>query len=824
MTEGRRVDGAGPSVGPFPWDPPLEQPVPAVYPGALGTRVVRLETAPADLQAVVSEDLAVLEDWSADLDALSSTDLEPAVPEPTTAPRRPRALLPGLVAGGLAIVAHQVALQWLVPGLDAELDGLETWRPPTTVEVMDGAGAVGDRFSMVRREWVPIDELPPPLLDAVVVAEDRRFFEHGGVDLTGILRAALTNLSAGEWREGGSTITQQVVKNVIVGNERSLSRKLREALLALRLEQRVSKRRILELYLNLIYLGSGNYGVEAAARDYFGHSARDVDWGEAALLAGLIPSPSRFTPRSAPQRARMRRALVLAALVEEGKLPDEEAEAAGRPPIEVPDREPRRPGGAEGYHTAVRRQVRTLLGKRVPFEAGLRVHTALDRDVQASAEAAIEAAVAAVEARQGRRLARPGAGRPEPGCEIAVWTADGSFGLDGLALPVADEVLDALVFDPTTATSVGLLDALQLGDELIVCGRPDGAVEPAWRSEVEGAAVVMEYATGRVLALVGGTDMPMEGFNRATRALRQAGSAFKPFVYGAAFDLGRHQLDVILDGPLSLDAGGHELWIPQNASRGFWGPVALRWAFAYSLNVPAVRLAMDLGTAPIIRRAEAAGLHTELRRDLTLALGTSEVRPLELAAAVAGIVRGGVAVEPVLIERLEDARGSTLAEAGEPIRWPGVEARLGGGEGERFLEAASAWQVVDMMRAAVERGTGRAAFEPERDRGGKTGTTSDYRDAWFVGFDGPYLVAVWIGQDDGVPLGRGESGDRAALPAWRAIADALPEGSGPRAPPDVIAVPLGREWVDVAADAVPTSRLRFEFALLLGHLEQRFRH
>jgi penicillin-binding protein 1A len=322
--------------------------------------------------------------------------------------------------------------------------------------------------------------------------------------------------------------------------------------------------------------------------------------------------------------------------------------------------------------------------------------------------------------------------------------------------------------------------------------------------------VVLDFDSGRIRALVGGRDMPLEGFNRATQARRQAGSAFKPFVYGAALDLGQTQLDVLMDAPLALDAGNGRLWEPENASGGFWGLVAMRWAFAFSLNTAAVRLVMEHGTAPVIDRARRAGIASPLRRDLTMALGTSELHPVELAGGVAGIVRGGVATTPTVIDALRDVDGVEVAKAGEPVRLEGVDVTLPGGEGERFLEASSAWEVVDMMRATVEVGTGRAAAAPGELRGGKTGTSSNYKDAWFVGFARGHVVAVWLGQDDGAPLGHRESGDRAALPAWRAIVAALPTGGpAPQRPPGVLPVRFGDDWVDIAADAVPPRRLGF---------------
>ncbi len=724
--------------------------------------------------------------------------------------RRRRSGLGWLVVFGVITVAAVLGWRQLAPELDAELAGLDRWRPPTTVEVLDRGGVVVDRFSLVRRVWVPVDELPDVLLAAIVAAEDRRFYLHPGLDPVGILRAFVGNLSAGRIREGGSTITQQVVKNVLVGSERTFARKLREALLALRLEERLDKRRILELYVNLIYLGAGNYGVEAAARDYLGVSAREIDLAGAALLAGLVPAPSRASPRSDPELARERRDRVLDRLEASGRVSFEDAAAARRTPVPLPvgSRSPRT--GGEAYRTEVRRELRRLLGERLPFEAGLRVHTALDPDVQRAAEVAVRAAAEAVEARQGPRIeldVGPDLGASTSTCGVATALGGGLVELLGERLRLDPEDNRRRVYNRHPSGWPQPFGALlRRGHRFEACsdgGRP----RPVIRPYVEGAAVVLEAQSGRVIALVGGRDMPLEGFHRATQARRQAGSAFKPFVYGAAFDLGATQLDPVLDAPLALDAGHAQLWQPKNASGGYWGLVALRVAFAYSLNTAAVRLVMTHGTAPVIDRARLAGVRSPLRRDLTMALGTSEVSPIELAAGVAGIVRGGVAIEPHLLTRLVDGFGRNVARAGEPIRLPDADAQLPGGEGARFLEPASAWQVVELMEDAVERGTGRAASSAAERRGGKTGTSSHQRDAWFIGFARGHVVAVWLGQDDGETLGRGESGGRAALPAFTAIADALPRLPDPKPPKDVLPLPFGDRWVHVPADRVPPLRL-----------------
>ena len=474
--------------------------------------------------------------------------------------------------------------------------------------------------------------------------------------------------------------------------------------------------------------------------------------------------------------------------------------------------------------------VHRLLGKRLPFEAGLSVYTPLDSRVQEVATGAVREAAAAVEERQGMRLdliqnGAALASRAERrswavaltsstattagSCGPVAWLGAGRIGLGGRSLSLANAVLPSKVWSSNSDVKpTPILQALRRHDVFHGCVDARGQVAPRTKPYVEGAAVVIDWRTGQVRALVGGRDMALEGFNRATQALRQAGSAFKPFVFAAALDEGDTQLDTALDAPLALVAGKNRLWEPQNAGGYFLGRVALRWAFAHSLNTPAVRLAARYGTQGVIRRARAAGIRSPMRRDLTMALGTSELRPIELAVGIAGIVRGGVAIKPAWIDRLVDFDGDDVGRAGGRVALPGVGVQLPGGEGPRFMAPGPAWEVVDMMRAAVERGTGKAAFQEGEVRGGKTGTTSGNKDAWFVGFARGHVVAVWLGQDDGRTLGWGESGARAALPAWRAIVEALPPGPDPVRPPDVIALPFLEAHVDVTADHVPQFRMR----------------
>ncbi|MCB9742187.1 MAG: PBP1A family penicillin-binding protein [Alphaproteobacteria bacterium] len=743
-----------------------------------------------------------------------------------------------------ALAAGVVGFTWLdrniLSTLPEDLSSWQDWRPNTTVKVYAADESLIDEFWIERRTWVDLDELPDHVWQAFIAAEDRRFFQHRGVDPLGIARAFVVNIQAGAVRQGGSTLTQQLVKNLMVGDARSYERKLREAVLAWRLERELSKRQILELFVNFVFLGSGNYGVEAAAVDFFGVSARDLDPGQAALLAGLIPAPSLYNPRSSPERARERRAIVLRGMVAAGYLQESDAELYLDDPVLTPGRPRITPGRDASHVTLVRRELRRIMPGQAVFQEGLRVQVPLDPALQSVAEAAVRDALAALVERQGRqgptrrlsekdraRFAQraPGLRRDEAqgrplapqlgDCFEAMVPDNGKLdalvaGPFQLSLRAEDRALK--VRDPTgEGQPAPLSQRTAPGDVLDVCLVEEGVVTLSAAPWAQGAAVVVENLTGRILAVVGGHEVALEGFVRATQAKRQPGSSFKPYVYGAALLSGHSQLDMVLDAPLALPAGGGKTWSPQNYSGGFAGNLPMRTAIAKSLNTVAVRLAMEVGPQEVARLAGAMGVRTPLREDLTIALGSSEVTPMDQAMGYATIARMGVPTEPVFIDRLLDRDGQALARAGGVFDvGDGTHVRLPGGPRERALPPGVAYELADMMREVVRAGTARRAWSPDHDRAGKTGTTNGFQDAWFVGFTPRYTVAVWVGSDGTTSLGASETGGRVSLPAWLRIIEALDQPAGERflMPPEAMLVPYGGQWVGVARGHVPKVALQ----------------
>ncbi|MBI4820221.1 MAG: PBP1A family penicillin-binding protein [Deltaproteobacteria bacterium] len=748
----------------------------------------------------------------------------------------------------VVLAAAGAGWYWLdrevLSSLPQDLSKLRDWRPPTNCQIYDRHERLVDEFYLDRRIWIPMAELPVHVPLAFVAAEDRRFFTHPGVDLRGILRAMVTNLRGGTTKQGGSTITQQLVKNILVGNEKSYRRKLREAILAYRLERELGKDEILELYLNYIYLGSGNYGVEAAARDYFGISASQIDIGQAAMMAGLVPAPARYSPHRSVESALHRRELVLTAMVDNAFISAEEATQFADDPVVDSTRARGGQGANTSYATIVRREVRRLYGSTLPVEEGLQVHTPLDSHVQEVAVEAVRKAVRAVEQRQGRRgpsrrlahdkwdafLSRyrrdVGDKAPVPPRQgecfesLVRRSKDlGSLQAGPFTFSLAEEERGALIRVPIkrddgkVTTSAKKLEAeITEGDVLPVCLVEGEKVKLDPRPWPEGAALVLENATGRVVALVGGFDVPLEGFVRAVQARRQPGSSFKPYVYASALLAGRTQLDTVIDAPLALPGAPGKIWSPKNYDGEYHGAIQIRNALAKSLNTVAVRLLLDTGVDRVVSTAKAMGITSNIRRDPTIALGSSEVSLLDQVVGYSTIARMGLPPEPVFIDKVEDVRGHLVGRAGE--RGEDERTRhivLPGGSRPRALPSGIAYELADMMREVVSNGTAKKAYKEGFDRAGKTGTTNDFIDAWFVGFTPRYTIGVWVGTDGTTTLGDKETGGKTALPAWLEIAATLPEVEGERfaVPDDATFVPFDAagKWVAVRRGDVPESVL-----------------
>ena len=595
---------------------------------------------------------------------------------------------------GMAGVVFGV-VQWLRKDL-ASPEALTTMQPPVKTLVYDCKGRVIHEFFKENRSQVPLKQIPRHLINAALSTEDRSFYQHWGIDLWGIARAAVTDVVHLRRAQGGSTITQQLARNVFLSHERTFDRKLKEVALAIEIERNYSKDQILEMYFNQIYYGEGAYGVEAAAKTYFNKPVRELTLSECALLAGLPANPSLYSPRRRPDAARARREKVLRnMLVTKAISPIEYQNAVSSPlgvtPIKYSNEL------APYFMELVRLHLDEKYGSNAVYEGGLKVYTTLDMDLQQIAEKAMEKQLTQLETDTRAR-----------------------------------------------ATHANF-----------VAGPGDSVARANGRTPyLQCALVAIDPRTGYVRAMVGGRDWNHSNYNRATQAMRQPGSAFKPFVYTAAMDNGFHPTDVIVDEPVTFPGGNGQPYSPHNYDNKYRGPITLRYALQQSVNVPAIKLLRKVGTSMVSSYARRMGIRTPLGQNLSLALGSSEVTLLDLVTAYGVFADRGFRNDPLTILKVEDKNGTVL-EKNSP-------------HPTEVLSEATASVMTSMLQSVVDHGTG----YPARARGflnpaaGKTGTMDDYMDAWFVGFTPSLTCGVWVGYDQKRTIGNGMTGARAALPAW----------------------------------------------------------
>lgn len=656
--------------------------------------------------------------------------------------------------------------------LDAQVAALDPETLPTSMVLRARDGLVVDVDHAEHRQPVPVAQLSDHTVAAFLAAEDRRFWLHDGVDPQAVARAAWVNLKAGGVKEGGSTLTQQLVKNLLTGQERTWWRKAREALLAWRLERAWTKDEILELYLNYVYLGGGNHGLDAAAEDLFAVPAAQLDPAQAATLASGVRAPSRNWPRKDPDGALQRRNRVLAAMAAQGVLEEKALARWQAEPLGIVAGTARQ---AQAYATEARRALARALGSS-RYQRGLRATLALDRGIQKQAEGAVDRALARLESEQGLLgpvailepdqwgpflrnapgLRHGGDGHPvypQPDdCFLAVWQAESGLRTSNLVFQLADGEERRQVRRIDGAPPGPFEDVVQPAQVYSVCLVADDRVRLNPGAWAQGAAVVLDHHTGEVLALVGGRDDHLGGLVRATRSKRQPGSSFKLYVWAAALSEGHRAVRREPESRRQL--GG--LW---------WSRYSLRRALARSDNNTATWLAGRVGHARVLQLARDMGVRTRLVDHDTLAMGTRELSLMDNALGYATVARGGVPVTPVLVKSVVDWHGQVVPLPRTPAP-------------ERALSPEVAAELDQALREVVRSGTARAAYHPDRLRAGKTGTTDGPSDAWFVGYTDQHTVAVWIGSDQRVPLGPQATGASLALPVWLEIVEALEARKG----------------------------------------------
>jgi penicillin-binding protein 1A len=688
--------------------------------------------------------------------------------------RRPSggSMLPKLVGAALVVGALLVLGTYAYFSRDLpSVSALRDYKPPQTTRVYDRNKKVVGEIFAERRTVIPMSKVPRNMVLSVLAAEDADFYEHEGLDYTGILRAVGRDIVAGRAAQGGSTITQQVVKLMLLTPERTLSRKVRELILARRLENELSKDEILHLYLNHVNFGRGRYGIQEAARYYFGKNASELTLAESATLAGIPQAPSRLSPRRNPEAAKRRQEYVLSQLQAKREVywPDlsEEAIAAAREEKVELAALREGSGNAPEVLTIARQALQAAAGEEALGEGGFEVHTTIDLSLQKQAREALKRGLRAVDERQGyqgpfrgaKRKRGPKATQPSDSLRMGrtyvarVTGADDEnekIRLDVAGHPAVLQMRDAVRYNPDRRSASAFV---KNGDLLpITITQMGGEEDPAaarLERGPEGAIVVIEPRSRHVLALVGSFDA-ISGFNRATQAIRQPGSAFKPIVYARAIQSHRFTAaSLVVDAPAV-----YEEWKPRNYEQwNYQGAVRLRQALARSINMVAIRVVEDIGVHDVAEFARQDGITTKLEEDMALALGASGVRPIELTNAYATFAAGGRWAPTRIVTKIVAPDGTSIPlEPGEPAR--------------DVMSPGEAYVMTSMLRSVVTEGTGTPAQRLGRAVVGKTGTSNEARDAWFVGYSPSVVAGVWVGFDDQRSLGKRETGTRTALPIW----------------------------------------------------------
>jgi penicillin-binding protein 1A len=677
---------------------------------------------------------------------------------------------------------------------------LAKYEPPVTTRIHAADGTLLAEYARERRLYLPIQAVPKLLIAAYLSAEDKNFYKHGGVDPEGIARALVRGKASGGRQQGGSTITQQVAKNFFLSPEQSIDRKIKEALLAFRLESTFSKDKILELYLNQIYLGFGNYGVAAAALNYFGKSVHELTIAESAYLAALPKAPSTYHPINNRDAAISRRNYVIDRMADNGYISKEDATAARAEPLVVTFRQLSPNSYAAGFFAEeVRRDLAERYGSKKLYEGGLSVRSTLDPKLQIYARKALSDGLVRFDEAKGWRGATdkippsgdwgvqlaevPTLTDVDPWRHAVVLSVSDTEAQIGLQpAKVGGSVESKRETGMITAESAKvfprkrLREALTAGDVVYVEPIDDKPGQYRLRQvpEISGAIVAMDPHTGRVKAMVGGFSFDKSEFNRATQALRQPGSSFKPIVYATALDNGYTPSSIILDEPIEIDQGNGEVWRPDNYDGKSTGPRTLRQGIERSKNLMTVRLARDLGMPLVAEYAKRFGVYDDMLPVLAMSLGAGETTVMRMVSAYSMLANGGRRIRPTLIDRIQDRWGATIYRHDERVcqdcaseGWHNQDEPRLIDKRERVIDPMSAYQIVSIMQGVIQRGTATILRSLNRTLAGKTGTTNDAKDVWFVGFSPDLAVGVYLGYDKPRSLGSHAAGGVYAAPVFR---------------------------------------------------------
>ena len=693
------------------------------------------------------------------------------------------------ISGILVLATLSISILWAFSNNLPDYKFLKNYKAPVSSKVYSGDGELVSDFSTEKRIFVPYNAIPEKIINSFLSAEDKNFFNHPGVDAKGVLRAIINNISnvlSSKRLEGASTITQQVAKNFLLTNEVSLNRKIKEAILAFRIERALSKERILELYLNQIYLGGGTYGVAAASLEYFDKPITDLTYVESALLAALPKAPSRYNPYKNKKLAKFRRDLVIKNLLDNNFINSAQYNSFIREEIKLKKRKKILLENSLYYVEDVRKGILDKFGYDKVYKEGLNIKTPLDLNLQTIATEALRDGLIAYDKRKGWR------GPLDNKVYSEVWSKDLKksklekvFNWD---LAIVKNINKFSIEIETDKNETGIIEYKDInwikketseifkkGDIIFVKKIKKGIYSLKQIPEVNGSIVVMDPFTGRVLAMTGGFSFKQSEFNRASQALRQPGSAFKPFIYALALENDYTPSSLVLDAPLVLEQGTDlKLWKPQNYGKKFYGLSTLRTGIEKSRNLMTVRISQDLGLNKIVDFSKKLKIYDNPNELLSISLGSAETTLLKLSSAYSSFVNGGKLVTPILIDRIQDSEGNTILNTDNRVcnkcdeishlgnQYPNIIDNF-----EQIFSPETAYQMTSILEGVVQRGTGKGLRDLNLDLAGKTGTTNKNTDTWFIGFTSKLLVGVYVGHDNPKSLGKRETGAKTAMPIFK---------------------------------------------------------
>ena len=693
-----------------------------------------------------------------------------------------------VTASSLGVVVICVSVLWVFSNKLPDYKFLKNYKAPVSSKVYSGEGELVNDFSSEKRIFVPYSSIPEKIINSFLSAEDKNFFVHPGVDAKGVLRATKNNISnfiTSKRLEGASTITQQVAKNFLLSNEVSINRKIKEAILAFRIERALSKQRILELYLNQIYLGSGSYGIAAASLRYFDKSITDLDYVEASLLAALPKAPSKYNPFKNKKLAKFRRNLVLKNLFENNFITEAQYNSYIKEPIKLKKRKKIYLEDSRYYVEDIRKDVIRKFGFDKVYKEGLNIKTPLNLNIQSTSTQALRKGLINYDRRKGWRGPIINRKYSKNWYEnLEKYKLEKSINWE---LAIVKKINGQQIHIETKNGNKGLISnkdilwikksnkKLKSGDIVYVKKNKLNVFELKQIPEVNGSIVVMDPYTGRVLAMSGGFSFLQSEFNRASQALRQPGSAFKPFIYALALENNYQPSSLVLDAPLVLEQGEDlKLWKPENYGKKFYGLSTMRTGLEKSRNLMTVRIAQDLGLKKIIDFSKRLGIYENPNELLSISLGSAETTLLKLTSAYSSFINGGKLVKPILIDRIQDSEGQTIlnnenrkCDKCEKISYLSNKYPKIKDEFEQIFSPETAYQITSMLEGAVQRGTGKGLRDLNLDIAGKTGTTNKNTDTWFIGYTSKLIIGVYVGHDTPKSLGKKETGARTAMPIFK---------------------------------------------------------